>query len=411
MVNGTPWDGPPGTTVAELVAEWCDHRAASPWPATARWSRGAAGRRPAWPPATGRDRDRGGRAGSRARGRRGPGPGGTVGVDGPSHAPPCTDGHPPLTGRWPPARPTTTGHRRAGHRLATDPRHRRHGQPRVAAGGPGGLGHGPGHRGRPAGGPDHPPLAGRPPRRAGHPGPAQHGRVLHRVRRHPDRQAGPRGVRDRLGQARGHRRRPHPAARPVELLAAAEELVDDGFTVLPYCSDDPVTARRLEQAGCAAVMPLGAPIGSGLGIRNPPQHRPHRRTGRGTGRPRRRHRHGLRCLRRHGARLRRGAGGLGHHPGPATPADGPGHAGRGGGRAGRPAGRSDHPALPRRGVEPLRGDDRAGDRPRTAGGPHHRRLRLGVGARASRPTSSPWAPSGCSPPPPSPPSPPRTPPP
>jgi thiazole synthase len=56
---------------------------------------------------------------------------------------------------------------------------------------------------------------------------------------------------------------------PVELLTAAEELVDDGFTVLPYCGDDPVTARRLEQAGCAAVMPLGAPIGSGLGIRNP----------------------------------------------------------------------------------------------------------------------------------------------
>lgn len=56
---------------------------------------------------------------------------------------------------------------------------------------------------------------------------------------------------------------------PVELLAAAEQLVDDGFTVLPYCNDDPVTARRLEQAGCAAVMPLGSPIGSGLGIRNP----------------------------------------------------------------------------------------------------------------------------------------------
>src|SRR3984957_2304249 len=55
----------------------------------------------------------------------------------------------------------------------------------------------------------------------------------------------------------------------VELVAAAEELVDDGFVVLPYCSDDPVAARRLEQAGCAAVMPLGSPIGSGLGIRNP----------------------------------------------------------------------------------------------------------------------------------------------
>ena len=55
----------------------------------------------------------------------------------------------------------------------------------------------------------------------------------------------------------------------VELLDAAETLVDDGFTVLPYTNDDPVLARRLEDVGCAAVMPLGAPIGSGLGIRNP----------------------------------------------------------------------------------------------------------------------------------------------
>jgi thiazole synthase len=55
----------------------------------------------------------------------------------------------------------------------------------------------------------------------------------------------------------------------VELLAAAEQLADDGFTVLPYTTDDPVLARRLEQLGCAAVMPLGSPIGSGLGLRNP----------------------------------------------------------------------------------------------------------------------------------------------
>jgi thiazole synthase len=55
----------------------------------------------------------------------------------------------------------------------------------------------------------------------------------------------------------------------VELLAAAEALVDDGFTVLPYTTDDPVLARRLEDLGCAAVMPLGSPIGSGMGIRNP----------------------------------------------------------------------------------------------------------------------------------------------
>ncbi len=55
----------------------------------------------------------------------------------------------------------------------------------------------------------------------------------------------------------------------VELLDAAEQLCDQGFVVLPYTNDDPVLARRLEQAGCSAVMPLGAPIGSGLGIRNP----------------------------------------------------------------------------------------------------------------------------------------------
>jgi thiazole synthase len=54
-----------------------------------------------------------------------------------------------------------------------------------------------------------------------------------------------------------------------ELLAAAEQLVDDGFVVLPYTNDDPVLARRLEDAGCAAVMPLGSPIGSGMGIANP----------------------------------------------------------------------------------------------------------------------------------------------
>jgi len=54
-----------------------------------------------------------------------------------------------------------------------------------------------------------------------------------------------------------------------ELLRAAEELVDDGFVVLPYTTDDPVLARRLVDIGCAAVMPLGSPIGSGMGIRNP----------------------------------------------------------------------------------------------------------------------------------------------
>jgi thiazole synthase len=55
----------------------------------------------------------------------------------------------------------------------------------------------------------------------------------------------------------------------VELVTAAQRLVEDGFTVLPYTTDDPVLARRLADAGCAAVMPLGSPIGSGMGIRNP----------------------------------------------------------------------------------------------------------------------------------------------
>ena len=55
----------------------------------------------------------------------------------------------------------------------------------------------------------------------------------------------------------------------VELLAAAEQLAEDGFVVLPYTTDDPVLAFRLQQVGCAAVMPLGSPIGCGLGIRNP----------------------------------------------------------------------------------------------------------------------------------------------
>jgi thiazole synthase len=54
-----------------------------------------------------------------------------------------------------------------------------------------------------------------------------------------------------------------------ETLRAAELLIADGFQVMVYCSDDPVYARKLEDAGCCAIMPLGAPIGSGLGIQNP----------------------------------------------------------------------------------------------------------------------------------------------
>jgi len=59
----------------------------------------------------------------------------------------------------------------------------------------------------------------------------------------------------------------HPDTR--ETIAAAQRLVADGFTVLPYIGDDPIACRQLEEIGCAAVMPLAAPIGSGLGVCNP----------------------------------------------------------------------------------------------------------------------------------------------
>jgi thiazole synthase len=55
----------------------------------------------------------------------------------------------------------------------------------------------------------------------------------------------------------------------TELLEAAQTLIEEGFVVLPYANDDPILNRRLEDLGCSAVMPLGAPIGSGMGIRNP----------------------------------------------------------------------------------------------------------------------------------------------
>jgi thiazole synthase len=65
----------------------------------------------------------------------------------------------------------------------------------------------------------------------------------------------------------GDRETLHPDSE--QLIAATETLVRDGFTVLPYCSDDPVVCRKLAAAGAAAVMPLGSPIGSGMGICNP----------------------------------------------------------------------------------------------------------------------------------------------
>ena len=105
---------------------------------------------------------------------------------------------------------------------------------------------------------------------------------------------------------------------PIETLDAAEQLVADGFVVLPYTNDDPVLARKLADAGCAAVMPLGAPIGSGLGHPQPAQHRADRREGVGAGDPRRRHRYRLRGRAGDGAGLRRACCWPRRSPGPSS---------------------------------------------------------------------------------------------
>ena len=129
--------------------------------------------------------------------------------------------------------------------------------------------------------------------------------------------------------------------------SAAEELVADGFVVLPYTNDDPILARRLEEVGCAAVMPLGSPIGSGMGIRNPSTSRSSS-SAPAAGHPRRRRRHGQRRGAGHGARLRRRAVRDRDRPRAGPGGDGPRHARRG---RGRPAGarRRAHPAAPARG--------------------------------------------------------------
>ena len=139
---------------------------------------------------------------------------------------------------------------------------------------------------------------------------------------------------------------------PVELLDAARMLVADGFTVLPYTNDDPVLARQLERAGCAAVMPLGAPIGSGLGIRNPHNIA---MIVEQAGVPvvaGRRDRHGQRRRPGHGTGLRRGPHRLGHHPGRRAGPHGHRDAAGRGGRVRGPERRA-HPApLARPRVQP-----------------------------------------------------------
>ena len=178
---------------------------------------------------------------------------------------------------------------------------------------------------------------------------------------------------------------------PIELLDAAEQLVDDGFTVLPYTNDDPVLARKLEQAGCAAVMPLGSPIGTGLGIRNP--HNIEMIVDRAgvpvvldAG-----HRYGVRGRAGHGAGLRRGPAGHGGHPRGRPGAHGPRHAlGGGGGPCG--PWRRPHPApllgageLPAPGLRPV---IRTGLRARRRRPPVRRRRVDLARASGCRPTPS-----------------------
>ena len=153
----------------------------------------------------------------------------------------------------------------------------------------------------------------------------------------------------------------------VQLVEAAETLVDDGFTVLPYTNDDPILARRLEEAGCAAVMPLGSPIGSGMGIRNPYNVQIIAERSGVPVDPRRGYRHGLGCGARDGARLRRGAArelGLARR---GSGGDGDRDARRGRGRLGRPAGGAHPAAAARRGLDAARGTARSSpSRPATS---------------------------------------------
>ena len=108
---------------------------------------------------------------------------------------------------------------------------------------------------------------------------AQHGRLLHRRGRGAHAAAGARGRRLEPGQAGGAGRPEDALSRHGRDAARPELLVKEGFQVMVYCTDDPLMAKRLEEMGAAAIMPLAAPIGSGLGMQNPRQH-PHDRRSR-----------------------------------------------------------------------------------------------------------------------------------
>ena len=138
----------------------------------------------------------------------------------------------------------------------------------------------------------------------------------------------------------------------TELIDATRRLIDDGFVVLPYCTDDPVVCQRLADVGAAAVMPMGSLIGSGMGVANPANLELICRALAGAGHRRCRHRHRVGRRDRHGARRRRRAAQHRGRQGRRSGADGGGHAPCGRGRPPCPS-RRPHPApRPRRAVEP-----------------------------------------------------------
>ena len=148
--------------------------------------------------------------------------------------------------------------------------------------------------------------------------PAEHRRVLHGRRSDPHGAARPRSRPVELGEARGDRRREDALPRQRWRCSRRRKtLVKEGFVVLPYTNDDPVLCRKLEDAGAAAVMPLGAPIGSGLGIQNPNNIAIIKEFAARAGDRRRRRRHRLGRRDRDGARRRRRADE--HRASPAPP--------------------------------------------------------------------------------------------
>ena len=116
---------------------------------------------------------------------------------------------------------------------------------------------------------------------AGHGPAAQHGGLLHRGGGPAGGPAGPGGPGHPLGEAGGDRRPASLYPDGEETLRAARILVQEGFVVLPYVNADPILARKLCEAGCGAVMPLGSAIGSGLGVQNPLRAADHPGRGRG----------------------------------------------------------------------------------------------------------------------------------